>query len=153
MKEMIEATIKAREKKAREDKAEDRQREQRAEKKQTAARRELKREQDEQRREQERADKEAERKRKKREKEFEAIAKLPRLAHEARLAELAKRLGEDLELLRDEFADFVGPDEMESRTRAMGRAGRDAGTPDRADGAAEALRRCARRCRDPSPCG
>jgi hypothetical protein len=40
MKEMIEATIKAREKKAGEDKAEDRQREQRAEKKQTAARRE-----------------------------------------------------------------------------------------------------------------
>ena len=33
------------------------------------------------------------------------------MAHEARLAELAKRLGEDLELLREEFEDFVGPEE------------------------------------------
>jgi hypothetical protein len=79
MKEMIEATIKAREKKAGEDKAEDRQREQRAEKKQTAARRESKREQDEQRREQER-EQEEQRRREKRAKEFEAIAKLPRRA-------------------------------------------------------------------------
>jgi uncharacterized protein DUF3631 len=110
MKQMIEATIKAREKKAREDKAEDRQREQRAEKNQTAARRESKREQDKQRREQERADKEAARKRKAREKEFAAIAKLPRLAHEAHLAKLAKRLGEDIDFLRDEFAAFIGPD-------------------------------------------
>ena len=79
MKEMIEATIKDREKKAGEDKAEDRQREQRAEKKQTAARRKSEREQDEQRRKQEREQKE-QRRRKKREKEFEAIGKLPRRA-------------------------------------------------------------------------
>ncbi len=114
---MIEATIQDREKKARADKVEDRQREQRAEKRQTTARREEerkrrehKRAQDEQRREQERSDKEAERKREKREKAFATIAKLPRLAHEARLAELAKRLGEDRDFLRDEFAVFVGPE-------------------------------------------
>src|SRR5262245_45240434 len=114
MKKMIEVTIKNREKKARADKAEDRQREQRTEKKQTAARRESKREHDEQRREQERADKEAERKRKAREKEFAAIAKLPRLAHESHLAKLAKRLGDDLNFLRDKFADFVGPESMDT---------------------------------------
>jgi hypothetical protein len=62
---MIKATIKANEKKAREDKAEDHQREKRGER--------------------ERA-KEEERKRKERAKAFEAIAKLPRLAHEMRLA-------------------------------------------------------------------
>ena len=59
MKEMIEATIKAREKKAREDKAEDRQREQRAEKKEkkeSTARREEERKRQ---RGQERADKSA----------------------------------------------------------------------------------------------
>jgi hypothetical protein len=103
LKAMIEATIRANEKKSREDKADDRQREQRAEKKEERIRRE-------QKREQERAEKEAERKRKEREKAFEAIAKLPRVAHELRLAELAKRLDEDVDLLRDEFAAFIGPD-------------------------------------------
>jgi Protein of unknown function (DUF3631) len=99
LKAMIEATIRANEKKAREDKADDRQ----AEKKEERIRRE-------QKREQERAEKEAERKRKEREKAFEALAKLPRVAHELRLAELAKRLDEDVDLLRDEFAAFIGPD-------------------------------------------
>jgi flagellar biosynthesis GTPase FlhF len=115
MRATIEATVTANEKKAREDKAEDRQREQRAEKKQTAARRESKREQAKQKREQERADKEAERKRKEREKAFEAIAKLPRLAHEARLAELAKRSGEDLDFLRDEFAAYYVPADIDTK--------------------------------------
>jgi hypothetical protein len=114
MKDMVEATIKEREKRAREDKAEDRHREQRGEKEQAKARkeeerkrREQKREQDEQRCEQERAAKEEERKRKERAKELAAIAKLPRLAHEIRLAELAKRLGEDLDYLREEFMIFI----------------------------------------------
>jgi hypothetical protein len=107
LKGMIEASIKANEKKAREDKAEDQQRERRVEKEQTKARRE----QREQKREQARADKEAERKRKERVKEFKAIAQLPRLVHEARLAELAKRLDEELEFLRDEFEAFIGPEE------------------------------------------
>jgi putative DNA primase/helicase len=118
MKDMVESTIKEREKRAREDKAEGRQREQRGEKEQAKARKEEERkrreqkcEQDEQRREQEREQKEEQRRREKRAKEFETIAKLPRLAHESRLAELAKRLGEDIELLREEFAGFVVPDE------------------------------------------
>src|SRR6516162_6743768 len=88
LKAMVEATIRANEKKAREDKAEDRQRIQRVEKDKVTAQRELAREQARQKREQDQADKEAERKRKERKKAFEAIAKLPLLAHEARLAEL-----------------------------------------------------------------
>jgi hypothetical protein len=112
LKEMIETTIKANEKKAREDRAEDQQRIQRVEKDKVAAQRELERERAKQKRAQEQADKEAERKRKEREKAFEAIAKLPRLAHEARLAELAKRSGEDLDFLRDEFAAYYVPADM-----------------------------------------
>jgi hypothetical protein len=107
LREMVEATIRANEKKAREDKAEDRQREKRAEKAQTRARREEERKQ----REQEQAQKAAERKRQERDKEFAAIAKLPRLVHEVRLAELAKRSGEDLEILRGEFAAFRGTED------------------------------------------
>ena len=84
MKAMVEAQIKANEKRAREDRAENHRSEQRVEKAQTKARREEERA----RREQARAEKEAERKRKERKKAFEAIAKLPLLAHEARLAEL-----------------------------------------------------------------
>src|SRR5262245_6897246 len=99
---MLEEQNKANEKKAREDKAENHLSEQRVEKAQIKARREEERA----RREQERAEKEADRRRKERVKEFEAIAKLPRLAHEVRLAELAKRSGEDLDFLRDEFAAY-----------------------------------------------
>src|SRR6516164_8579814 len=112
LKEMVEATIRANEKKAREDKAEDRQRIRRVEKNKVTAQRELAREQARQKREQDQADKEAERKRKEREKAFEAIAKLPRLAHEARLAELARRSGEDLDFLRYEFAAYYVPADM-----------------------------------------
>ena len=60
LKEMVEATIRANEKKAREDKAEDRQRIRRVEKNKVTAQRELAREQAKQKREQEQADKEAE---------------------------------------------------------------------------------------------
>ena len=101
---MVEATIRANEKKAREDKAEDRQRIRRVEKGQVTAQRELERAGEG--REQERTEKRLSVSTKKRRKRFEAIAKLPRVAQEARLAELAKRLDEDLELLRDEFAAF-----------------------------------------------
>src|SRR6516165_7282896 len=112
LKEMVETTIRANEKKAREDMAEDRQRIRRVEKDKVTAQRELAREQARQKREQDQADKEAERKRKEREKAFEAIAKLPRLAHEARLAELARRSGEDLDFLRYEFAAYYVPADM-----------------------------------------
>jgi hypothetical protein len=108
LKEMIEATIKANEKKKREDKAEDRQR---VEKEQSTARREQERKRREEERKQERAAREEERERKERVKAFAAIAKLPRPTHEARLSELAKRLGEDLDFLRDEFVAYIGPEE------------------------------------------
>jgi hypothetical protein len=120
LKAMIEATIEANEKKAREDKAEDRLREQRAEKKEkkeSTARREEERKRQ---REQERADKEAESarkeaeriereqeiRRKKREAVFAEIADLPRMTHAARLKEAAARLGEDPETLIEEFEVF-----------------------------------------------
>src|SRR5262245_7982124 len=93
LKAMVEAQVKANEKRAREDKAEDRQRIRRVEKDKVTAQRELARAQAKQKREQEQADKEAERKRKERKKAFEAIAKLPLLAHEARLAALATQSG------------------------------------------------------------
>ena len=118
MKKMIEATIKDREKKEREDRAEDHRSEQRAEKeekKESKARHEEERKRKEEEREQRHAAKEEERKRKDREKAFEAIAKLPRLAHKVRLAELGKRSGEDLDMLRAEFEAFVGPEEMEDK--------------------------------------
>jgi hypothetical protein len=107
LKAMVEATVRANEKKAREDKAEDQQRERRVGKEQIKARREEERA----RREQERADKEAARKQKEKDRAFEALVKLPSVEHEARLAELAKRLDEDPEILRDEFAVFVGTED------------------------------------------
>src|SRR5262245_39912907 len=91
------------------------QRIRRVEKDKVTAQRELARAQAKQKREQEQADKEAERKRKERKKAFEAIAKLPVLAHEARLAELAKRSGEDLDFLRDEFAAYYVPADMDTK--------------------------------------
>ena len=115
LKEMVEATIRANEKKAREDKAEDRQRIRRVEKNKVTAQRELAREQAKQKREQDKADKEAERKRKERKKAFEAIGKLPVLAHEARLAEHSKRSGEDLDFLRDEFAAYYVPADIDTK--------------------------------------
>ena len=75
LKQMIEATIKAREKKAREDRAEDRQRDQPAER----ARETVRCEQREQERKQKELEREAERKRRERQKEFTKIAKLPRI--------------------------------------------------------------------------
>jgi putative DNA primase/helicase len=111
LKAMIEATIKAKEKQARADKAEDQRREQRVENQRVAARREEERQRREQQRAQEKADKEAERKQLKREKEFAALLKLPSAEHESRLVALAKRLDEDLEFLRDEFAQFAAMEE------------------------------------------
>jgi hypothetical protein len=100
MKKMIEATVRANEKRASEDRAENHRSEQRAEKGQIKARRE-----------EERANKEAVRKQKEKDRAFEALIKLPSVEHEVRLVELAKRLDEDLEILRDEFAVFVGTED------------------------------------------
>ena len=107
MKKMIEATIKDREKTAREDRAENHRSEQRVEKEQSKARREEERA----RREQERADKEAARKQKEKDRAFAAIIKLPKSEREAKLRELAKKLDEDVELLRDELILLVGDEE------------------------------------------
>src|SRR5262245_50213499 len=106
LKEMIEATVRAAEKKAREDKAEDRQREQRAEKQRTAARRDEERRHREQERAQQKADKEAEKRQRERDREFATLIRLPRAQHEPRLVALAERLGEDLEFLREQFGLF-----------------------------------------------
>jgi hypothetical protein len=102
---LISAIIKDSERKAREDKAEARRQEERV-------RREQEREQREQRREQERVDREAEHKRKEKEKAFGSLINLPSEQHEARLADLARRLDEDLAAIRDDFTAFVG---METR--------------------------------------
>ena len=55
-----------------------------------------------------RQQKEAERKAKEKNKSFANLLKLPVERHENELSKLAKRLGEDLETLRQEFKDFVG---------------------------------------------
>jgi hypothetical protein len=107
LKTMIEATVKANEKKARADKAEERQREQRAEKQRTNERREQDRQQREERRAQQEADKEAEREQREREKELAEIAKLPSAVHEQKLAALAERLDEDLDFLRQELSTLI----------------------------------------------
>jgi hypothetical protein len=77
----------------------------------TVARRQelaVRREQQRKEREQERIEKKAERKRKETQKAFERLIGLPREQHEARLAELAKRLDEDLAAVRSDFSAFVG---------------------------------------------
>src|SRR6476660_2580729 len=101
----ISAIIKDSERKAREDKAEARRQEERV-------RRGQEREQRERKREQERVDREAEHKRKEKEKAFGSLINLPSEQHEARLADLARRLDEDLAAIRDDFTAFVG---METR--------------------------------------
>jgi hypothetical protein len=111
LKEMIEATVRANEKKAREAKAEDRQREQRADRERTAARREQEREQERERKEQERERREQERKDRERAKEFEKIIALPRAERDKGLADAAKRLGEDVEELRTEFTELTASGE------------------------------------------
>jgi uncharacterized protein DUF3631 len=111
MKAMIEATVKANARKAREEKAEERQGELRAERQLTRARREEERQQRQQQRAQKEADKEAERREREKEKALAMILKLPKSGREAKLKQLAKRLGEDIEPLRDELAVLVGDEE------------------------------------------
>src|SRR5215467_14269543 len=107
IKAMVEAQVKANEKRAREDKAEDRQRERRVEKEQSKTRQEEERA----RREQERANKEAVRKQKEKGRAFAEIIKLPKGEREAKVRELAKKLDENIELLRDELVVLIGDEE------------------------------------------
>jgi Protein of unknown function (DUF3631) len=77
----------------------------------TAARRQelaVRREQERKQREQERIDKRTEHKRKEKEKAFESLISLPNELQESRLGELAKRLDEDVAVIRDHFTAFVG---------------------------------------------
>ncbi len=77
----------------------------------TAARRQelaVRREQERKQREQERIDKRTEHKRKEKEKAFESLISLPNEQQESKLGELAKRLDEDVAVIRDHFTAFVG---------------------------------------------
>jgi flagellar biosynthesis GTPase FlhF len=108
MREMVEATIKAKEKQLRIDKAEERTRvagEQRTQARKSKA------ETEKEERERKAARKEEERKRKELAKELESIAKLPEVTHELRLMELAKRLAVDIAPLREELQFFIIPEE------------------------------------------
>ena len=107
LKTLVEAAVKEKEKKLRQEKTEERQRERRAEQQQASARRE-------QQRAQERADKEAERKQRERKKQLVALLKLPSAEQELQLGGLAKRLDEDLDLLREAFAELVAEEETRS---------------------------------------
>src|SRR5215472_9794728 len=103
LKQMVEAVIKESAKKVREEKAEQQRIEDRAEKQRTAKEREEERRADKEARADRQARKDAEKKERERLKELSAIAKLPRAEHEAKLQQLARRLGEDIEGLRTEF--------------------------------------------------
>ncbi len=105
LQDLIVAIIKDSEKKARDAETAARRQE-------LAVRREQERKRREQKREQERTDKRAERKRKEKEKAFESLISLPNEQQETRLGELAKRLDEDVAVIRDHFTAFVG---MQSR--------------------------------------
>ena len=94
LEDVIAAIIKNSEKKARDAETEARRHE-------LAVRREQERKQREQKREQERTDKRAEHKRKEKEKAFESLISLPSEQQETRLGELAKRLDEDVAVIRD----------------------------------------------------
>ena len=101
LKAMVVANIKDIEKKKRAEQAEIRRQEDRVRKDKLDVQRQ-------QKRDQEVVDKAAERKAKDKVKAFVALAKLPTAQHEGKLVELAKRLEEDVALLREEFAEFAG---------------------------------------------
>jgi hypothetical protein len=115
LKQMIEAVIKENEKKAREDRGELRRREKREEKQKSTAKRESERKEHEAKKEAERkereARKEAERKDKEKQKAFAAIVKLPSSEHEGKLKTLARQIGEDVDVLREEFAELRSEEE------------------------------------------
>ena len=93
LKEMIEATIREAEKKRHDEQVERQQIESRAEKQRAAA------------------EKEAKKKERERQDALAAIVKLPSGEHEARLRQLARRLGEDLDGLRVELALLLADEE------------------------------------------
>jgi hypothetical protein len=133
LRQMIEAAVKAIEKKAREDRGEARRREDRVERQREASKRDEERRTDREERERaRRADREerererrereerkaAERKTRQRVKALAAIVKLPRARHEAELKKLARSLDEDVETLRLELDELLG-DEAEKIRRGI----------------------------------
>ena len=110
LKRMIEAVIKAAEKTARETRGELQRAERRQINKEREAKKDAQRKDKEEERRQEReareAHKEAERKDREKQKAFEAIVKLPSSEHEGKLRTLARQLGEDIEVLTQEFAEL-----------------------------------------------
>ena len=108
MKAMVEATIKERENKAKQEKAEQEKAEQRAKKQRSTAKRE---EESKQERKQKEVDKKAEHQQREKKKALATIVKLPSAEHEGRLKILARQLGEDVEVLREEFAELRGEEE------------------------------------------
>jgi hypothetical protein len=125
----VKAILAKREKEANEAKAEDRQRERREER--------------ERERKQARAEKDAARKFKERQAALKALAKLPSAEREVRLADLAKRLDENVETLRAEFEVFVGVDRIDSADVGVDRI-------DSADVRAEAWSKCEAFVRKPN---
>ena len=130
LKRMVEVVVKENEKKRRAEQVEQRQIEARAERKQeredqrvrrdrkeevVLSRKEIERERKEAeraRKEAERTEREQEAKRVKREAAFAEIAELPKLTHEVRLKEAAKRLGEDFDFLVGEFEVYFAAREV-----------------------------------------
>ena len=109
LKRMVEAVIKENEKKRRDEQAERRRTEDHVEKRRTAKEREDKRLDRQAKKD---AEKKAERKDRERQKELATIAKLPRSEHEVKLRECARRLGEDLDGLREELTLLLADAEM-----------------------------------------
>src|SRR5262245_10859685 len=107
LQQMIAAEVEAAEKKKRVDAAEQRRREDREEKQRTLEQREREHEAEKkqrlERQERKEADQKAEKKERERQKALAGIAKLPRAEHEAKLQQLARRLDEDVDALREEL--------------------------------------------------
>jgi hypothetical protein len=101
LEKVTKEVLKDREKKQHAEQAEARRQDQRAERSRKDAERKKERDQQQILRD-------AERKEKEKVKALADIAKLPAAQHETKLAELAKRLDEEVSTLRDEFVEFVG---------------------------------------------
>jgi Protein of unknown function (DUF3631) len=110
LKKMVEAVIKETKKKQHDEQVEQQRIEQRAEKQRDTAKRDEERKQDRSKRDEERKEREArkevERKDREKQKAFEAIVKLPSSEHEGKLRTLARQLGEDVEVLTQEFLEL-----------------------------------------------
>jgi putative DNA primase/helicase len=122
LKAMIEAVIRKREKRAREDKADKRYEQRRTEQKQQREDTRTRQDEARARKEAERIERAEEAKRKKRETAFAEIADLPKLTHQVRLREGAARLGEDYEGLVQEFEIYLAARTIPEELKPWGEA-------------------------------